>query len=370
MSISLFQSTLFNNCNEMKGRKTIKYIGSKEKIIPKILSTIEKIANINSILDGFSGSCRVSQALSLSNYKVTSNDLAIYSYTLARCFLLGNSTSKIKEIVDHLNNIKGFEGWFSEKYGGHKTDIKKLFQIHNTKKLDGIMAEIKKLQLRNLEKDIILTSIILALDKVDSTLGHYSSYLKNWSSRSYKEMILKIPDFYNPYGLKHKIKNKNIFDLCTDYHDLAYYDPPYGSNNDKMPASRVRYKCYYHIWETIIKNDCPQTFGVNNRRIDSSDKININPFEDFRKTNGRYNSDIAIEKLIKNTNTKYILFSYNSNGRTLISNLIDIFKKYTKILTIKKTPYKKNIMAYMNSNKYWQNNLENYEILILGEKYA
>ena len=109
-------------------------------------------------------------------------------------------------------------------------------------------------------------------------------------------MKLEIPLFYNPYNLKHHLLQENIFSVCQKYHDLAYYDPPYGSNNDKMPASRVRYKCYYHIWETICKNDKPETFGVCGRRIDTRDNNNINPFEDFRKTKGRYNTDIAIEK--------------------------------------------------------------------------
>ncbi len=74
---------------------------------------------------------------------------------------------------------------------------------------------------------------------------------------------------------------KDIFDIAQNYHDLAYFDPPYGSNNDKMPASRVRYKCYYHIWESVVKNDKPDTFGVSNRRIDTKDHLNINSFEDF-----------------------------------------------------------------------------------------
>lgn len=40
----------------------IKYAGSKLKIIPYILETIKDL-EINNVLDGFSGSTRVSQAL-------------------------------------------------------------------------------------------------------------------------------------------------------------------------------------------------------------------------------------------------------------------------------------------------------------------
>jgi adenine-specific DNA-methyltransferase len=206
------------------------------------------------------------------------------------------------------------------------------------------------------------------LDKVDSTLGHQSSYLKEWSERSYKTMQLKMPDFCNPYGLKHNVLQKDIFSICNKYHDLAYYDPPYGSSNDKMPASRVRYKCYYHIWETICQNDLPETFGACNRRLDTKDHNNINPFEDFRKTEGVYNSDIAIENLINKTHSKYILFSYNSNGRTSLENLFKILKKYLIIKNLEKINYRKNIMAYMDKKKCWKNDLQNYEILIMGER--
>ena len=222
--------------------------------------------------------------------------------------------------------------------------------------------------MNDIERHIVLTSLLIALDRVDSTLGHQASYLKEWSARSYKKMELKMPTFYNPHHLEHVIYRKNIFDIASQYHDLAYYDPPYGSGNDKMPASRVRYKSYYHIWETIVKNDKPQTFGVNHRRIDSKDHHNINPFEDFRKTNDVYNSDLAIDTLIKKTNAKYVLFSYNSNGRTSIDNLISILAKYLNIFNIEKIPYRKNIMAYMNGNQNWQNDFKNYEGLILGKK--
>lgn len=351
-----------------KKHSTIKYIGSKEKIIPYISQLLKKYTNIKTVLDGFSGSGRVSQFFSNYGYIVTANDLSYYSKILSTCFLKGKETLRIKNLIEELNNIEGYYGWYSDKYGGNLNDKKKPFQTHNTKKLDGILKFLETTSLTEIEKNILITSLIIALDKIDSTLGHQSSYLKEWSSRSYKTMRLELPFFYNPYNLNHKIEQKDIMEISKFYHDLAYYDPPYGSNNDKMPASRVRYKCYYHLWDTICKNDKPSVFGKCNRRIDTKDHFNINHFEDFRKTNGRYNSDIAIENLVKSTNAKYILFSYNTNGRTSVKNLTKIISNFFTIKESIKIPYKKNIMAYMNENKSWQNDLENYEILILGEK--
>lgn len=43
-------------------------------------------------------------------------------------------------------------------------------------------------------KAVALTSLILALDEVDNTSGHFASYLKEWSPRSYHDLRLKVPD--------------------------------------------------------------------------------------------------------------------------------------------------------------------------------
>ena len=49
----------------------------------------------------------------------------------------------------------------------------------------------------------------------------------------------------------HLIMNEDIFKALPKIKaELSYFDPPYGSNNEKMPPSRVRYGSYYHIWKT------------------------------------------------------------------------------------------------------------------------
>ena len=112
----------------------------------------------------------------------------------------------------------------------------------------------------------MLTSLILALDKVDSTLGHYASYLREWSPRSFNTMKLLMP-LIETKKASHKVMSKDIFQVLPKVKaDLSYFDPPYGSNNEKMPPSRVRYASYYHIWKTICLNDKPELAGKTNRR--------------------------------------------------------------------------------------------------------
>ncbi len=366
---NLFNEITFENI-ETEG---VKYAGSKDKIIPYILKIAYKLKP-RVVFDGFSGTTRVSQAFAKLGYKVISNDFAIWSKIFATCYLLNKkSNDYYQKIIDHLNKLPGKYGWFSQNYGGDpkKEGPKRPWQIHNTMKLDAIREEIERISNDKIEKSVLLTSLILALDKVDSTVGHYSSYLREWSPRSYKKMMLEVPSFIISTQ-KHEVYQEDIFDLAPEIKaDLSYYDPPYGSCNDKMPPSRVRYLAYYHIWTTIIKNDNPKLFGTTNRRIDSSDKISYSPFEDFRKNkNGKFIASEAIEKLIRITPSRYIIFSYSSGGRVPFKDLINIISTNTKIIEIQKIDYKKNVMSFMRWTNEWVKQKEepHKEYLFLLEK--
>ena len=57
--------------------------------------------------------------------------------------------------------------------------------------------------------------------------------------------MLKLPERFQHNG-KHRVLRNDIFNIVTtNEYDLAYFDPPYGSNNEKMPPSRVRYAAIY-----------------------------------------------------------------------------------------------------------------------------
>ena len=234
----------------------IKYTGSKRLIIPYILELI-KTLNVKTVLDGFSGTTRVSQALKKSGYTVFSNDASIWSKVFAECYLINRKPpSYYLPIIEYLNKLKGKHGWFSENYGGKPNGgssvqgdgKKRIWQIHNTMKLDAIREEIENIAKNEIEKSVLLTSLMLAMDKIDSTLGHQVSYLREWAPRAYSTMKMEVPKLIID-DKDHKVFQKDIFKLIKNVKvDLAYFDPPYGSSNEKMPPSRVRYASYYHIW--------------------------------------------------------------------------------------------------------------------------
>ena len=322
----------------------IKYAGSKLKILPYIIDIISNLQGVKKVLDGFTGTTRVAQAFAQLGYDVTASDISAWSEVFANCYLKSNKPDKFyQDIISHLNSLDGYDGWYTKHYGGDLTGgDKRPFQVKNTRKLDAIRDEIEKLNLDWVDKCVILASLIYALDSVDSTLGHYVAYLAKWSPRSHSNLSLKLPKRFKYKG-NHTVILSDIFDtVADDRYDLAYFDPPYGSNNEKMPPSRVRYASYYHIWTTIIKHDKPTVFGKVNRREDSRDLVAASVFEEFRKDNtGSFVAMQALRKLIKATNARYILLSYSSGGRATKQELTAIINESGKMLQAVEIDHKK-----------------------------
>jgi len=346
----------------------IKYAGSKLKLLPHILRLAEKVQP-QTVFDGFSGTTRVSQAFAQAGYRVIANDVAVWSRVFGECYLLSpHPREHYQDLIDHLNALPGRDGWFTEHYG--KPDgLKKPWQRHNTLKLDAIRAEIERLD--NNEKAVALTSLILAMDEVDSTIGHYASYLSEWSPRSHREMKLRLPRII-PKTREHVVGQSDVFEIASKIDaDLAYYDPPYGSNNDKMPPSRVRYASYYHLWTSICLFDNPPLFGKAKRRADTSDTLSASVFEDFRRNEtGRFVVVEAIERLLQQTNTKHIILSYSSGGRATADELNDVIRSSGKLLEVIAIDYKRNVMGGMRWTNEWVRDVDetNREFLFLIER--
>lgn len=360
----------------------IKYAGSKLKLLPYILAFAAE-NGCRSVFDGFSGSTRVSQAFAASGYSVVANDTAVYSKIFNTAYLLNNKPpSRYIPLIEHLNSLKPQEGWFTRHYGGtgaNKTSVgldgcKKPWQMKNTMKLDAIRQEIDRLNLDEVTRAVCLTSLMLALDKVDNTIGHFVSYLNEWSDRSYDDLNLAVP-LLRVNDKDNAVLNEDIFSAaateCAVAADAVYLDPPYGSNNDKMPPSRVRYRSYYHLWTTVCLNDAPAVTGKSCRRQDASDTTSPSVFEDFRKTEeGVYVAAEALDSLIQTVRNPIVILSYGSSGRIDLPLLQDILSAHGTILRAEKIDFKRNVMASMKSTNLWAKNPheKNLEYLFMLKK--
>lgn len=363
------QPCLLANTTYIPETEGIKYTGSKLKILPHILEMTSRL-DVRSVLDAFSGTTRVAQAFAQMGYDTTANDVAVWSQVFATCYLLSDKPDNYYlPLIEELNALPGYRGWFSENYGGEDEAGKRPFRLKNTMRLDAVRDKIETYNLAWEDKCVLLTSLIHALDAVDNTLGHYAAYLSGWSPRSNNDICLKLPKRH-PLRGNNKVMKGDVFEAVREYHDLVYLDPPYGSNNEKMPPSRVRYAAYYHIWKSVILHDKPRLFGKANRREDSRDAASPSVFEEYRRNGeGNFIAMQAIKELIEQTNARYILLSYGSGGRATKEELNDILHSNGTVIAAREIDYKKNVMSNMRWTNEWINSDGRYiEYLFLLEK--
>ena len=304
----------------------------------------------------------------------------IWSLVFGTCYLQNQyPESRYARLIRRLNEVSPKDGWFTEHYGGDRnggsalqpSGLKKPWQIHNTRKLDGIRHEIDRLALSPLERAVALSSLILALDRVDNTIGHFVFYLNTWSARSYNDLVLEVPKVFVT-DRPNEVTRKDVFDICGADVDLAYFDPPYGSNNEKMPPSHVRYASYYHLWTTVCLNDCPDLFGKAKRCCDSSDRIAGSVFEEFKSNerSGRFLAVEALERLIKATSARWVILSYSSGGRGTAEDINRVLTECGTLVDVVKLDYQRNVMAGMKWTHEWLCKTESphHEFLFLIDK--
>ena len=204
-------------------------------------------------------------------------------------------------------------------------------------------------------------------------MGHFKSYLKGWSNRSYNDLYLRVPKIIDQgTPVRHRVIKGDVFHVAREVSaELAYLDPPYGLNNEKTPPSRVRYDSYYHLWTTVIINDQPEVFAAANRRVDSRDRVAAPVFEEFRRNDeSRFTAVTAIEKLLEQIQSKWIILSYSSGGRATAEDLRIAVSNVGTVLDVREIDYKKNVMAGMRWTEEWVPAVEkrNTEYMFLVEK--
>jgi adenine-specific DNA-methyltransferase len=299
----------------------IKYLGSKKKLLDAIYdATLDGFdGEPQTIIDLFSGTSRVGHHFKSKGHRVISNDLSAYGKVLAECLVVANKedvTEEAQKWIKHYNDTQGvFNGYFTDTFCSQS----RFFQPKNGKKVDYIREDIEKQNFDPILKSVLLTSLMLAADKVDSTCGVQMAYLKKWAKRSNNDLVLKMPD----------ILPKSAFGECEAHQadaieisktlkgDVAYLDPPYNQH---------KYLGNYHIWESLVLWDKPEVYGVACKRVDvKTSKSDFNRKREACK---------AMEKVIDNCakNVKRIVVSFNNEGYISRQEMINMLSKHGKTI--------------------------------------
>jgi len=171
----------------------IKYLGSKRRLVP-VLADIARRVGATSALDLFTGTTRVAQAFKQEGLAVTAVDTARYSEMFARCYIETDS-----RLVDHaalavavgaLNELPGRPGYFTETF----CVASRFVQPANGERIDAVRDAIEDRYRGTALYPILLTSLLEAADRVDSTTGLQMAYVKNWAPRSFRPLDLRVPE--------------------------------------------------------------------------------------------------------------------------------------------------------------------------------
>jgi adenine-specific DNA-methyltransferase len=238
----------------------IKYLGSKRTLVP-VLGEIAAAVGARTALDLFTGTTRVAQEFKRRGVEVTANDRAAYSAVLSDCFVATDADTvdldALDEALAHLDALPGRPGYVTETF----CHASRYFQPHNGARIDAVRHALETDFADHPLRAVLMTSLLVAADRVDSTTGVQMAYLKSWSPRSYRDLRLVRPDLLPGPGTTLRGEAADAVDLVGPV-DLAYLDPPYNQH---------RYETNYHVWETLVRGDEPDHYGVACKRVDSRD---------------------------------------------------------------------------------------------------
>lgn len=276
----------------------IKYIGSKRTLIPVILEAVRRVGNAHSVIDLFSGTSRVGHALKAAGYRVLSNDHNVYAATLARCYVQADAEDVLEDaekLVREFNGLKGEPGYFTDTFCVKS----RFFQPKNGARVDAIREAIAKKQLNPELEAVMLVSLMEAADRVDSTTGLQMAYLKTWAPRAYNDLELRVPAVLP--RAKHGKGQATCLDALEAANlleaDVAYIDPPYNQHS---------YLGNYHIWESLVRWDKPEVYGIACKRIDVRQRQSI--------FNSRPQFAGIMRRLFASVRAPVLVVSFNNEG--------------------------------------------------------
>lgn len=284
----------------------IKYLGSKRRLIPQ-LTQIYRQSGATTALDLFTGTTRVAQAFKEAGAHVTAVDSARYSKVFADCYIATDrdavDAAELTSAIEHLNSLPGEDGYFTEVFCVQS----RFFRPENGRRIDAVRQAIDKDFSGSPLRPILLTSLIEAADRVDSTTGVQMAYLKAWAPRAYNPLDLRVPGLLRGAGVAEQALAEEYVERDDAVFDLAYLDPPYNQH---------RYYTNYHIWETLVAWDMPEHYGIACKRVDSREDSTKSAFNKKREM-----PDL-LHQTIGATQARLIVVSYNNESWVALSDLV------------------------------------------------
>ncbi len=289
----------------------IKYLGSKRRLVPA-LGLLASASGARTGLDLFCGTTRVAQAWKQLGLEVTAVDTTRFAHVLARCYVATDPgarpdiVDRVSDAVDRLNALPGRPGYVTATF----CEASRYFRPENGARIDAIRDVIERDYAGTPLWPILITSLLEAADRVDSTTGLQMAYLKQWAPRAHQPLTLRVPALLPGPG---RAVRGDAGELAGSPGlgevGIAYLDPPYNQH---------RYDSNYHVWETIVAWDAPAHYGVACKRQDLRDPARRSAF------NGRRTMPVALGRVITAVEAEVVVLSYNNESWLSFEELLEL----------------------------------------------
>lgn len=297
----------------------MRYIGSKDRVIPFIRDTIQNVVGDISgatVGDLFSGTVCVAKLMKSNGAELITNDYMAFSYALQMAYINNNSMPEFSQLIErygfssyqdvltYLNGLHNITGFFNYEYsleGSKNNEFQRnYFSQSNAIRIDSIRTMIQDWRDNNLINEnefyVILASLIDAVTKVSNISGTFGAFLKVDDKRKNNDLKLDPIEVIESCNTHH-CYNDDIFNIIEQVEgDILYLDPPYNGR---------QYPPYYHILETVTLYDNPAIYGKTGRRP-YTDKISAFCIK------GEVSN--AIESIIRRAKFEHVFLSYSTDG--------------------------------------------------------
>ena len=332
--------------NDFLTTQIITYLGNKRLLIGNIeneVNTISKKLQKEKMMcaDIFSGSGIVARMLKKHSDTLIVNDLENYSAVINSCYLINKKDypekkcSALRNEIENQSIHKKYRGIISQNYAPkNDNDIlpgERVFYTHeNAVLIDTYRKLIDEVVEEDTLKKFFLAPLITEASVHVNTSGVFKGFYKdkhtgvgcfggagkNALSRIFGKIELKEPVFSN-YESKLHVYQKDAVQLSKELKDLdiAYLDPPYNQHP---------YGSNYFMLNLILKNKLD---------VEISKVSGIT--QDWNRSvfNKPYSALHAMEKIIANLDSKFVIISYNSEGFISFDEMRDMLHKYGKCKT-------------------------------------
>ena len=233
----------------------IKYLGSKRLLVP-VLGRIATAVGARTAVDLFTGTTRVAQEFKRRGIQVTAVDVATYAEVLARCYVATDARTvdhdRLAEALGRLNGLRGRRGYVTRTF----CEDARFFRPENGAP-DRRDARRHRGGLRR-RAPAAAADVAAPRRRPRRLHGRPADGLPQAvGAPRANALTLRRAELCIDGPGTALLGDATTLVAALPATDLAYLDPPYNQH---------RYFTNYHVWETLVRWDAPEHYGIACKR--------------------------------------------------------------------------------------------------------